>query len=193
MTSQTLQELPDPLTLPTAGFLPRLAAYLVDQFVLAPLVVGIYYFMVQAPSLLGLGLLWFLHFLYKPAMEALYGFTLGKLLLRMRVVDRATNLVPDFNQSMVRYLPFAVANFIYLFVLLRVFRSPEFVEVETLKGYLNFLTLFPLKDNFIVSLLNNFPFFSGVWLILDPWHRALHDRWAETFVVKKIPDELLNR
>ena len=185
MTSQPIAELPDPTTLPTAGTLPRLAAFLVDKFVTVPLLLGIYYFMVPFPNLYGVGACWMLLFLYKPFTEHYFGMTVGKWLLRVRVTDRLTNQPPSLNQSFVRYLPFAVAEFATLFILIRVFQSPELAEITTLNDYVNYTSLFPLRQNLFVSFCNNFPIFSAVWLILDPWSRALHDRWAQTFVLRK--------
>lgn len=186
MTSQPIAELPDPTTLPTAGTLPRLAAFLVDKFVTVPALAGVYYFMVPHPSIWGIVACWVVVFLYKPLAEHLYGMTVGKWLLRVRVSDRLTNQPPSLNQSFVRYLPFAVAEFATLFIFIRVFQSPELAEITSLNEYVSYTEFFPLRQNLLVSFCNNFPIFSGVWLILDPWSRALHDRWAQTFVLRKV-------
>ncbi len=187
MTSPAYQDLPDPTTVRTAGLLPRVAAYLVDQFVLFPLLLGIYFFTVRQPLLPAIVLIWLVQTLYKPLTEWHYGRTLGKTLLRLRVVDRGTNLRPNLNQSFVRFLPFAVAAFAALFVSIRIFQSPEISEIKGIQEYGYFLRSFPLAQDFFVSTLNNFPVFSAVWMIMDPWSRALHDRWAETFVIQLAP------
>ncbi|THH41557.1 RDD family protein [Neolewinella litorea] len=187
MTSQALQDLPDPTTVPTAGFLPRLAAAIVDFFVLSPLLYGIYYFMVERPFLAGIVIMWLLQFVYKPLTEAYFGATAGKALMRLRVVNQGTNQNMSLNQSLIRYLPWAVSGFITLFVYIRIFQSPGFSEVNDVWEYSDFLNSFPLTDNFLVSLGNNFPTFSAVWMFMDPWNRALHDRWAQTFVIVVVP------
>ena len=187
MTSQAYQDLPDPITVPTAGFLPRVAAYLVDQFVLFPLLLGIYFFTVKQPLLPAIVVMWVIQTLYKPLTEWYFGRTLGKALIRLRVVDRGTNRRPSLNQSFVRFLPFAVAAFASLFVAIRIFQSPEVTEVAGLSDYGYFLRSFPLNQDFLISTLNNFPVFSAVWMIMDPWSRALHDRWAQTFVIRIPP------
>ncbi|PPK86389.1 putative RDD family membrane protein YckC [Neolewinella xylanilytica] len=186
MTSQALNELPDPTTIPTAGFLPRLAAAIIDAVVLGPLSFGIYYFMVWQPSLLGIVAVWLISFAYKPILEARLGFTIGKWIMRLRVVDRGTNLRIDFNQSLLRYLPWAISAFVTLFVYIRLAQSAGIQEVGDLWAYNKYMNTFPLSQNFFVSMGNSFPIFSAVWLISDPWHRALHDRWAETFVVRDV-------
>lgn len=172
--------------MPTAGLLPRLAAYLVDQFVLIPTLYGMFYFAVEQPSMIGVVVCWFLQFLYKPLTESFYGCTAGKALLKLRVVDRISERPPGLNQSFIRFIPFAVSYFAALFVLLRMQESIDFQEVTTLQEYVTYTSVYPLKNSFLVSLCNNFPVFSAVWLILDPWNRSLHDRWALTFVIKKV-------
>ncbi|CAH1000200.1 hypothetical protein LEM8419_01348 [Neolewinella maritima] len=186
MTStNTYADLPDPTTVPTVGFLPRLAAWFIDQVVLMVLILPVYYFMVVRPSLVLVIALWGAQFLYKPLGEAQFGATLGKWVLKLRVVDRATYRRISLNQSFVRFLPFAISQFATLFVLIRMFHSTELAEVDGLQSYVNYTTYYPLNQSFAVNLCNNFPVFSAVWMILDPWSRALHDRWAETFVTRK--------
>ena len=186
MTSQALNDLPDPTTVPTAGFLPRLAAAIIDIVVTAPLSYGVFYFLVRQPSLYGVIAMWLISFIYKPVLESSLGFTVGKWIMRLRVVDRGTNLRIDLNQSFLRYVPWAISAFVTLFVYIRVAQSAGIQEVTDVWAFNEYLTKFPLSQNFLVSLGNSFPVFSAVWLITDPWNRALHDRWAGTFVVREI-------
>jgi uncharacterized RDD family membrane protein YckC len=164
--------------------LPRLAAYFVDQLVLLPLMYGVYFFMVVRPALTGVVVFWILQQLYKPLLEAGFGQTAGKALLRLRVVDRTKLGSITLNQSFIRYLPWAVMGFANLFVQIRAFESVDFAEIDGLKPYVTYIATFPLTQNFLVNLCNNFPVFSAVWMIMDPWRRALHDRWAQTYVLK---------
>lgn len=188
MTQALPEDLPDPRTLPTAGFVLRLGAWLIDQFALAPLVLLTYYFMVRDPSLAGVVVIWLLSNLYKPLTESYLGWTVGKRILRMRVVDRGTYRKIGLNQSLTRYLPWAIASFVNLFVLIRLFASPEIAEATDLASYQTALITFPLNENFWVRLIGNVPAFSAAWLLTDPWNRALHDRLAATFVVRKLPE-----
>ena len=186
MTSQAINDLPDPATLPTAGFLPRLGAALIDYAVLLPSFYGFYYFMAGHPSIALVVTVWLVKFLYKPVLESVLGYTVGKGVLRLRVVDRGTNRNISFEQSLLRYLPWAVANFAMLFVFIRFFQSPLLADVTDYRSFLDAVSTFPLNQNIFVSTSNTLPLFSGVWLITDPWNRALHDRWAQTFVVRQV-------
>ncbi len=130
--------------------------------------------------------MWLLSFAYKPVLESKLGFTVGKWLMSLRVVDRGTNLNIDLNQSFIRYLPWGISSFVTLFVYIRLAQSAGISEVDDLLEYNQYLTTFPLNENFLVSLGNSFPVFTSVWLITDPWNRALHDRWAQTFVIRQV-------
>ncbi|WP_157974268.1 RDD family protein [Lewinella sp. IMCC34183] len=189
MTSQAIQELPDPTTVPTAGFVPRLAAFVLDFLLVSPLVYGMYYFQVEQPMLYGVIACWLVYHLYKPLTEAHFGCTAGKAALRLRVVTMGGRRRITYNQSFIRYLPWAISAFITLFVYIRVMQSPSFAEVDDVWSYSNYINEFPLQQNFFVSLGNNLPTFSAVWMIMDPWNRTLHDRWARTFVVFHQPAE----
>ena len=188
ISSPSYTDLPDPTTVPTAGLLPRFAAWFVDQVILLAVLLPTYYFMTVRPNLPAVVALWVLQFVYKPLSEARLGGTPGKLLLRLRVVDRGTYRRINVNQSFVRYLPFAVSQFASLFVLIRMFSSAELAEVAGLQAYVNFTAYYPLNQSFAVNLCNNFPVFSSVWMIMDPWNRSLHDRWAQTFVVRHLAE-----
>lgn len=178
------QDYPDPAATPTAGFLVRLGAYFVDLLILGPLTLATYFAMVKLPSLWLVVFISVLKALYKPLAEAHFGKTLGKHFFKLRIVDRTSGERMDFNQSFIRYLPFAVADFAYLFLLIRILQAPDFGEVADWGGYWTYMTEFPLNQNFIISLCGNLPLFSAVWMIMDPWKRALHDRWADTFVLR---------
>ena len=157
--------------------------------VLGPLSYGLYFFMREWPSLYLVSLVWFLNFLYKPVLESVFGYTVGKRILRLRVVDRGTNRNISFDQSLIRYLPWAVAQFVTLFVYIRFFDSTQLAEVTDYMSFTRELATYPLNDNFIITTGRSFPIFSSVWLLTDPWHRALHDRWAQTFVIRQMEVE----
>ena len=142
--------------------------------------------MIEQPSMALFILVWLIKFVYKPVLESALGYTVGKGVLRLRVVDRGTNRKISFEQSLRRYLPWAVANFAMLFVFIRFFQSPLLAEVTDYRSFMDAVANFPLNQNIFVTTGNSLPFFSGVWLITDPWNRALHDRWAQTFVVREV-------
>ena len=192
MTSQAINDLPDPTTVPTAGFVPRLGAALIDMAILGPTSYGLYYFMKVQPNIYLIVLIWLVNVLYKPVLESVLGYTVGKGILRLRVVDRGTNRNISFEQSLLRYLPWAVAQFVTLFVYVRFFQSAQLAEVADYMSFTRTLATFPLNENFFITTGNSFPVFSSVWLLTDPWNRALHDRWAQTFVIRQVvagPDD----
>lgn len=157
-----------------------------DVAVLLPLSYGIYYFVVEDNRMFVMVAIWLLTFLYKPIMESVFGWTVGKAVMRLRVVDGGNNLNIDLNQSFIRFLPWAVSYFVSLFVYVRVSQTAGVTELDGFMDWNAYLARFPLNENLLISMGNNFPVFSAVWLITDPWNRALHDRWARTFVIRQV-------
>lgn len=123
---------------------------------------------------------------YKPIMEAKYGWTLGKKWRKIKVISQESGGLMDINQSLNRFLPWAIAYFASIFVYTRHFQDPAFAEVTDLEQYLEFATNHVLNGNFFVSLANNLTIFSAVWMFSDPFKRTLHDRFAKTIVVNDL-------
>lgn len=123
---------------------------------------------------------------YKPLMEARYGWTLGKKWRKIKVISQETGGLMDINQSLTRFLPWAIAYFASIFVYTRHFQDPAFAEVQTMEAYFEFSAAHVLSGNFLISLANNLTIFSAVWMFSDPFKRALHDRFAKTIVVNDI-------
>lgn len=134
---------------------------------------------------LAIGLL-LLEAAYKPLTESRWGYTLGKKWMKMKVVDQATGEKMDMNQSLLRFLPWAVSVFITIFVYTRHFQAPAFAEVTDLLQYAEFAREHVLGNSFLISLLSNMTIFSAVWMFSDPMVRALHDRIAKTVVVNDL-------
>ena len=123
---------------------------------------------------------------YKPLTEARWGYTLGKKWLKMKVIDRETGGLMTLNQSLYRYLPWAIAVFATVFVYIRYFQDPGFADVASLDDYVEFANDHSLSNSFVLSLLTNLTIFSAVWMFSDPLVRALHDRIAGTVVVNDV-------
>lgn len=134
---------------------------------------------------IAIGLL-LLEAVYKPFMEARWGATLGKKWLKMKVVDQSTGAFMTINQSLFRFLPWAISVFASIFVYIRYFQDPTFGEVLTLEDYVEFANGHVLNESFLLSILTNLTIFSAVWMFSDPMLRALHDRIANTVVLNDL-------
>lgn len=128
----------------------------------------------------------FLEAAYKPYMEARWGYTIGKKWRKIKVIDQQSGGLMDVEQSLTRFIPWAVAYFATVFVSIRHFQDPAFVDITTMEEYLKFSSEHVLNGNFFISLANNLTIFSVVWMFSDPFNRALHDRFAKTVVINDL-------
>lgn len=120
---------------------------------------------------------------YKPLMEAFYGWTLGKRSQKLEVIDLATGNKPDMNQSLMRFLPWALGVCASIFVMVRLFQNPDFADVADPYQYAELLRNSEVGQSTIVSIVSNLSIFSGTWVIGDPMRQALHDKLAKTLVI----------
>ncbi len=126
--------------------------------------------------------------LYKPLLEGLYGYTWGKKLMHLRVTDRKSHQKISWNQSFLRYTPWAIAVYASVFVMVRYFQTPELLEVTDVPAYLEFMGSHPLSNNFLIGVLNSAWLFAIMWIFTDPLRQGLHDKLAGTLVVQ-VPEE----
>ena len=166
----------------------RWLAYLVDTVLMILLTLLTFYLLIYQKMLWLALAVALLEALYKPLMEARYGWTLGKLSQKIKVVDATTGGGIDFNQSLMRYLPWAVGFFASVFVLVRHFQNPDFAGVTDYLTYMEFAQNSVLNDSWVLQLVQQVPIISATWLILDPLRQALHDKMAHTLVVTMVDE-----
>ena len=165
------------------NFLLRLAATFIDILVVAPLGYLGYYFMVSDPVVAAAVTLIVVESLYKPVAEKVYGKTVGKHLLKLKVISQHDFGPISWNQTFTRYLPWAVVAFASIFTTIRFMEDPNFGNFADYREYLQYVQTSRLGESPVLAVINNLPLFSALFIILDPWRRALHDRWAGTYVV----------
>jgi len=172
---------------PYASFTNRALARIIDiGLISVPLNMLMLVSLVFLRSL-PLALLWIiLDAAYKPIMESHWGYTLGKKWRKIKVISQETGGLMDMNQSLTRFIPWAIAYFASIFVYTRHFQDPAFGEVTTMEQYFEFAASHVLSGNFLISVANNLTIFSAVWMFSDPFRRALHDRFAKTIVVNDV-------
>jgi uncharacterized RDD family membrane protein YckC len=165
-----------------AGFWPRFGASVIDMILLIPIVFIIAYF-----SLTSFGTPWLyivisiLAQAYRPVMETVYGGTLGKLALDLRIVN-VNHKKAGLSVILIRNAPYLIPSLISVivtsFALLQsgveqvnsIFDMRNLTESSTLLNSLNALMYLFLVVDIIV-------FFA------DRYQRAWHDKIAGTFVI----------
>lgn len=123
---------------------------------------------------------------YKPIMEAIYGQTLGKKWMNIKVVDQKDFSPISWNQSLLRFLPWAAVFYATVFIVVRHFQADGFAEVDSWPAYIEFGREHPLGENLLIAMINYLPLFSVMWVMSDPMKRALHDRLAKTVVLTAV-------
>jgi uncharacterized RDD family membrane protein YckC len=162
----------------------RFVASLLDALVLAPLTFGISYFNIiswkSSSILIAITLL---GIIYKPAMELLYGATLGKMAVKLKVVN-AQYEQPNINDILIRNVFQIVPGIIMLFITVGIYNDPEFETVTGFSEYSVWSSKFMALQfgNYAVSSL---VIIDGIVLLADKQSRAWHDKIASTFVVHR--------
>jgi uncharacterized RDD family membrane protein YckC len=174
---------PDATKVEPASLRDRGLAWLVDAIIRAPLAYLVFAVAAGSKNLVLALLLLTIREAYKPIMEAVYGYTIGKKVLNIKVVSAEDYSPITWNQSLLRFIPWAIAFYTEVFVTIRLYQSPGFAEVVDLQTYTEFQSNSPLADNFLVGMLGVAWVFSCMWIFSDPLRRALHDYLGRTLVV----------
>lgn len=166
------------------GFWTRLGAMIVDGFVLAPLTVSIMYFnVVSWKSVEVLIIFTLLSLMYKPFMEYMYGATLGKMALRLKVVNLQFEKA-SLEEILLRNVFHIVPSVISLFFSIGMYNDSEFLEID---GYLEFATFSQQFQSIqIISWVSScITLVDLIVMLADDRKRSLHDRIGKTFVVHR--------
>lgn len=162
---------------------PRIGAYFLDFLVLAPVSMGLTYANVLYWKSTFLVIPIFLIVMsYRPVLEHLYGYSLGKKWLGMMVINQEGDS-PTWTQAILRNVFMLAINFFSLVLTILLFSQPGFSEVQNYTEY----TLFVAQHqqyNWLQSTLSLIFVIDAIVLWRDRQKRSLHDQIARTWVVK---------
>ena len=175
------------VTTTTAPIWRRFVAWLIDAVVRSVFTAATVYVLVTYRSLAGAIVIAILEGLYKPVLEARFGWTLGKKAMNIQVIDAQTGNQIDFNQSLMRYLPWAITVFAGIWLLDQYLKDPAFAEVLVMEDYLEYLRNSDWNENTYLGIIRQLPVFSSVWMVGDQLRQAVHDKLAGTLVVMAVP------
>lgn len=165
-----------------AGFWMRLGAMIIDGLILAPVTLGLTYFNVSGwKSTEVLILLSLIGIIYKPFMEAKYGATLGKMALKLRVVNA------DYEQASTKeavlrnifHLTFSILSFL---LTLYIYQDPAFADVDGWSDY-SALTQTFIGLQAVSGLSGLITIVDGIVLVADDKKRSIHDKIGGTLVI----------
>ena len=165
-----------------AGFWIRVGASLIDALVFLP-VIGFNFYNLYALKSLPLALIvTFALILYKPYMEFRYGATLGKMAVKIKVVNNLLNPI-TLNQAIFRYIPWLISQIVSVAATVLLYSHPDFEVATSMSdiGYLQNEVISP-AINMFASL---FLMVSCLVVAFSAKKQGLHDMMAGTFCVYK--------
>ncbi len=168
-----------------AGFWIRFVASLIDFLVFLPLTILLFYNMIKLKSLPLQVAIIVITAIYKPVMEAIYGATLGKMALKIKVLTKDLGKIDGF-QAFVRYIPWLLGNVISLFTAAILFANGQFVEDTTMMSMQVQSEVVPQWMGFISS---GVLLFAGISIIFNRSKRGIHDLMAGSVCIKTQPQD----
>jgi len=163
-----------------AGFWIRVLATLIDVLVLSPVGALSFINLLYVKSLLLLFVLQLPWLLYKPLMEALYGATLGKMALKIRVIDTHGNNL-TLSKAYIRFLLFLAPVVVSFAALLSLFLNPGFEGASSFEEIYELTLGNPLYS--LSSIAGWVVLIDVVVVAFTRRKRAIHDMMAGSFCV----------
>ncbi len=165
-----------------AGFWIRVLASIIDSFALTPIVLLSFYNIFVLKSIPLMVILSILSILYKPLLEWRYGATIGKMVVKIKVVNEKMGRI-TVEQAIGRYIPWLISQILSLITSFYLFNSPDFSTINSMLDIGTLAQTSPL-DN--VSTIYSFIFILLVGsLVIDKQKQGVHDKIARTFCIKK--------
>lgn len=171
-----------------ANFWNRTGAYLIDMLIVG----GISYLVnglnISSFKSFALYLIFALiGIAYKPVMESYYKATLGKMALKLEVVDENYNQI-DITTSILRSLILVLPTVFYIPLFYMAFNNPDLQNINEVIPFSRAMNLeYPMQGT--IGTLGAILFLADLVFLLSDLNgknRSLHDRIANTQVIKKI-------
>ncbi len=161
----------------------RLLGLLIDGLVLVPFILfENFYNIPHLKSEIVLALIFILALTYKPLTEYYFGATVGKMVLKLKVVNLQLNK-PTLTEVLLRNILHIIPIIIGFSVTFYLFAQPEFNDISTFKEYSvlqkQYLNLTYQIISFAVILTDT------LFLLVDTKRRTLHDRIGQTYIIRK--------
>lgn len=164
-----------------AGFWVRAAATIIDAVVLFPLayislenMLSWKFFEVEV----GVTIAWIL---YKILMEWKFQATIGKMLMKIKVVNESGNGI-TLEQSIVRFSFYFLRYMGLLLLNYYLFANPAFADIHTAEDLMIFLAN---REEMVSSIVSLPLIISFNFVVFDLRKQALHDKLAKTFCIYK--------
>lgn len=185
MTDPTQDYLADIETAPVrySTFWQRFFASLLDGIVLAPFGIADSYNRSNWQSYPVFLLLFLITLLYKPFLEIKYGATLGKMVMKLTVVNTAYQKA-DARNILLRNIFDIFERLFTGIVAMVTFSTTNFTDAGVFDEYINFSGT-STALSWVTTAFGIIVLIDAIFLLADDRRRALHDRIGQTFVIQK--------
>jgi uncharacterized RDD family membrane protein YckC len=177
-----------------ANFGPRLGAAFLDFLFTLPLVGASVYFTMFAPSLNGVLAVTLLSVLYKPVLEKTLGATLGKMVLKLKVVAKEGASI-SWPQAWMRYLPWLIVVGFNTYFTFQIFQATGMEDVTGFTEYTQFIAEYQMESGvspviqILQSVIGLLPLISALVMLGNNRRQSGHDIVAETYVIHTQPKQ----
>lgn len=164
-----------------ATFWVRLLAVIIDGFVTLPIGLLILFNFLSLKSFPLMVLTTLLTVLYRPLMEWRYSATVGKMLLKIKVVNEDQEHI-RIDQAFGRNIPWIINYTLSLISYFYLFQTADFIAMDSIFHMEALAATSPIETANTVY----FYIFLAIMvsLIYDKRKQGIHDKIAQTFVVK---------
>lgn len=165
-------------------FWERFFALLIDGLIVGVVTVPITRFNdVSSKSYSILIILAILSFLYKPMLEFKYGATVGKMAMKLLVVNTEFHPI-NLKEALTRDIFGIFIKIFSVTVSLIIFAHSGFEDIITHKQYAGFSSSI-IKPYWLVGPYIIITIVDAIFLLTDKQNRSLHDKIGATIVIKK--------
>jgi uncharacterized RDD family membrane protein YckC len=120
---------------------------------------------------------------YKPFFEIRYGATLGKMAIKLTVVNTAYQKA-DIRNVMLRNVFDIFDRLLLSIIALITFSSPGVEDTAILKDYADISNMGTIS-HCVTAVTSILAIVDSIFLLTDSRKRALHDRIGQTYVIQK--------
>jgi uncharacterized RDD family membrane protein YckC len=166
------------------GFLPRFAALIIDGLILSAAIIPISLLADEVPGPAITILTSFIPFLYNPIMEYRYGATVGKMAMRIKIVNTEHERLTINNVIFRNFIYFAIQLISVSTDLYKFYNQSEnnFGGFTSMSDFFTPEIMISIIYGLVIIVIYTVEL---IFLLTDEKHRSLHDRIGKTYVVQK--------
>lgn len=163
-----------------ASFVQRFYAFLIDCFVFLPINLWSQHNLFYTKSLAIASFIVLIWCVYKPLMDWKFGGSIGKLVMKIRVVNEVGKGI-TLNQAFLRFAPYFAVSLSSLLAIYMLFNAPNFDKIVDLQTAQEFES--SSSSGLGVILAYFMYLFSVSSIFLEEKKQAAHDKIAHCYCV----------